>query len=136
MKALEERLEATEMALSATLIAIEDQTAEHHVDNLLLNAISTSQSRKTSKAERMVDWKRHPLQTHNQLLAWLRARSDEGVAAAVPQTDCRGSIPEPQPYASAPTRTVMERLEECDRPLVPNSLVNATSSRQWLQNYF
>lgn len=136
MKALEERLEATEIALSATLLTLQNQAAGCHIDDALINAISNSYTRKSSKAERLVDWKHLPLQTHHQLLAWLQAQSGEDVAAAVPQTDCRRSIPEPQTHAPASTRTVLERLGECNEPVVPNSSVSTPGSRQWLQNYF
>lgn len=136
MKALEERLEATETALSATLITLRNEAAECNIDNELLNATPNSPLRKRSKAVRLADWKRLPLQTHDQLLAWLEAQSGEDLTAAIPPADCRGSIPEPQAHASASTKTILERLEECNQPAVPNALVYAPGSRQWLQNYF
>ena len=52
MKALEERLEATEIALSATLLTLQNQAAGRHIDDALIHAISNSYTRKISKAER------------------------------------------------------------------------------------
>ncbi|XP_014560968.1 hypothetical protein COCVIDRAFT_87705 [Bipolaris victoriae FI3] len=137
IKALEERLAATETALSATLIATRNSAAEHNIDAHLNSAGSNSPLRQRSKAEKMEDWKHLPLQTRDQLMAWLQAQEDEGLAATTAsRTECNESTHELEIHAAAPPRAVLEQLETCNQPIVPNALDGSPDSRQWIENYF
>ncbi|EMD93363.1 hypothetical protein COCHEDRAFT_1170973 [Bipolaris maydis C5] len=137
IKALEERLAATETALSATLIAIRNSAAEHNIDAHLKGVDSNSSLRQRSKAEKMEDWKRLPLQTRDQLMVWLQAQENEGLAATTaPQTNYDEPTPELQIHPTALPRTVLEHLETCNQPTVPNRLDCSPDSRRWTENYF
>jgi hypothetical protein len=137
IKALEERLAATETALFASLMAIRSQAAEDLIANHLPSTMFDTPSRQRSKAERLADWRRLPLQTRDQLMVWLRAQEDENLAAAAaPQIDDSRSIPDNQVRTAVPSKTILELLATCSEPTVPNSLGCSPGSRQWTENYF
>ncbi|EOA91923.1 hypothetical protein ACJQWK_04261 [Exserohilum turcicum] len=134
MKALEGRLAATEAALSAALTALRNQTAQDSLDPYLSTAISNPPLSQRSKAEKLEEWKRLPLQTGDQLMAWLRVQNGEDMAS--PRTDGRRSISEPQTYAAVSPKTVMGLLETCEEPKVPNAWEYSAGFGRWTKNYF
>jgi len=154
--ALEKRLADTEAALSASLIALQTQNVTRLTDGHLSVAISQASQPQRSKAEKLEEWKRLPLQTDEQLAAWLQARHPDSAAQAASQSKSSESIltyqahdtlkaPEtrpdnnahPFPKAHGTTATSaspIEQLRDCSKPTMPN--VPRDSSTQWRENYF
>lgn len=74
MTSLETRLAETETALSATMVVLQDSNSISAVNSHLMGSSSASLGRARSKAEKQDEWKRLPLQTSEQLIAWLQTQ--------------------------------------------------------------
>jgi hypothetical protein len=125
----------------------------------LLDASSQGPTRPWSKAEKLEEWKRLPLQTTEQLVAWLQAQYRNSTSTEVllsthsepvPGNDEARSTQEAakgrpdrnaQPSRETPNNavtpaSVVERLKDCDMPIAPNIPQNVTDSARWRENYF
>lgn len=156
MTSLETRLRDTEAALYATLRALQDQgditLAPVHVD---ANVLETSKPQR-SKAERQHEWKREPLQTREDLVAWLGAKQQQHANAhnirpnAAPSRDLPMEVypsletpdfqedellADGQP-SPTPSSAVMEQLKKCTPPKIPNFSFSGTNPVAWLDSYF
>lgn len=170
MRALEERLAETETALAATLVTLKDQAARQSLDYHLSSALSHPPAPQRSKVEKLEEWKRLPLQTYEQLMAWLGAQDHVNATLPTSPTDGSRCLSEPQIYTasgamdsltlfgspslpfvqagaahrarsaigdrSTTTAMVMELLETCDQPKVPNASQHFPDYMQWRDNYF
>jgi hypothetical protein len=154
--ALEKRLADTEAALSATLIALQTQDTTRLTGSRLSGAISQASQPQRSKAEKLEDWKRLPLQTDEQLAAWLQARHPDSAAPEAPQSGpsepilgyqahrtLRTSERRPEGMAhphretlgiTSTSASAIEQLRDCDMPIIPN--VPRDPYVQWRENYF
>ncbi|KAG9187409.1 hypothetical protein G6011_05280 [Alternaria panax] len=154
--ALEKRLADTEAALSAALTTLQTQDTIRLTEGRLSVAISQASQPQRSKAERLEEWKRLPLQTDEQLAVWLQARYPDSGAQETSQS--RPSDPmfayqaqsvlkaiETRPNSNAhPFREThgstatsappIQQLRDCDMPSMPNA--PRESSIQWRDNYF
>ncbi|KAI4925354.1 hypothetical protein J4E85_007233 [Alternaria conjuncta] len=157
--ALEKRLADTEAALSATLTVVQNQ------DLILLNDVRLpdpslhAPKRQGSKAEKLEEWKRLPLQTTEQLTAWLQAQCRETAAPEVfpprhsnivPDNDgarktSRTAEGRPNsgahasrqiPGDTSPPVSVLQQLEDCEMPIAPNMQRAPTDPARWHENYF
>jgi hypothetical protein len=127
-------------------------------DIRLLDASSQGPTRPWSKAEKLEEWKRLPLQTTEQLMAWLQAqyrdststevllsthsepvpgndeaRSTREAAKGRPDRNAQPSREIPNPVTPA---SVVEQLKDCNLPIAPNIPQNVTDSARWRENYF
>lgn len=157
--ALERRLAETEAALSATLTVVQNQDVVRLNNVLLSDASSQAPKRQLSKAEKLEEWKRLPLQTTEQLTAWLQAQCRNNAAPEVPPSRQSESVPvydrarktsragEGRPnscaYASqqipgdtSPPVSVLQQLKDCDMPIAPNIQRASTDPSRWRENYF
>jgi len=157
--ALEKRLADTEAALSATLNVL------HHEDSIQLSDVRLSETssyapkRQGSKAEKLEEWKRLPLQTTEQLTAWLQAQCRDTAASEVlssryskPVPDhggarktCRAVEGRPNsgahasrqiPGDTSPPVSVLQQLKDCEMPIAPNMQRAPTDPARWQENYF
>jgi len=154
MSALEKRLADTEVALSVTLSALQNQAAMQLVDRHLIDATTKLSQPRESKAERLEEWKRLPLGNYEQLTAWHQTRERETVtsersyldyAKPVVNKDIQGSsgmntaaYQGCQTHVESPTSTMaaLEQLRFCDVPVVPNAYKTLSDSGRWRENYF
>jgi len=154
MSALEKRLADTEVALAATLNALQHQAAMQLVDRHLMDATAKPSQPRESKAEKLEEWKRLPLRNYEQLAAWHQARDRETVtserlhpehARPVFNLDIQGSFAMHtaasqgrQTHVESPTSTTaaLEQLRCCNAPMVPNARKSLSDSGRWRENYF
>jgi hypothetical protein len=152
--ALEKRLAETETALYANLIALQELNGKQLPDRDLAGA--TISTRHRSKAERLEEWKRLPLQTGKQLDAWLQAQQqfdtpftsialDSGhertkrIERSVPTPSVPGTgVRSIQNAHDESTLTVaaMQQLRLCSPPVIPNTSLEMLDSGRWQDNYF
>lgn len=160
---LEKRLQDTEAALYATLLALEDQ---RNVTSGDLSSLKTP--RELSKADRQDEWKHLPVLTVEQLTAWFQHKHQQAVPPEpeLPHIPFPGSailqaeglqIPEDiqmdgpasvtpglnntcSPTGSDSTlpvssKSVIEQLKGIDPPRAPNTSTSQASAAVW-HNYF
>jgi hypothetical protein len=93
-----------------------------------------------SKAEKQKEWKRLPLRTVEDLVAWSVEKQQQATIAhdaappEHPQNNQHRNV-EPS-VTSKPTVDVVEHLKSCRRPTIPNASYTPTTSTAWLENYF
>ena len=157
--ALEKRLADTEAALSATLTVVQNQDLIRLNDVRLSDPSSHAPKRQGSKAEKLEEWKRLPLQTTEQLTAWLQAQCRETAAPEVFPPRHSNSVPhnvgarkttrtaEGRPNSGAhasrqlpgntsPLVSVLQQLKDCEMPIAPNMQRAPTDPARWHENYF
>jgi hypothetical protein len=154
--ALEQRLADTEAALSATLLALRTRDPIPLTDGHLSGATLQDSQPQRSKAEKLEEWKRLPLQTTEQLAGWLEARHPDSAAPEASQSrpseptltyqahdtlrtmerqPDTNAHPFREPHGSTPRpASAVERLRNCNMPTIPN--VPQESSTHWRENYF
>jgi hypothetical protein len=149
--ALEKRLAETETALYASLIALQELNGKQLLD---CNLPSTSTpTRPRSKAEKLEDWKRLPLQNSEQLNAWLQAqqqfsvpstrvtsvsgpgRTKRRIERSVPPAGEQHVHSTPAD-ASVSIVAVMQQLKSCSPAVIVNSSQESLRSGRWQANYF
>jgi hypothetical protein len=147
--ALEMRLAETETALSTSLIALQEldglQLLGHD-----LRGRSTS-TRQRSKAEKVEEWRQLPLQTSEQLKAWLHAQHHIGGSSSrvisTPDPN-RPTLRIERSWTNPPVPSTVERgvhstpgsaiqqLRFCNPPVTPNVPQEIFGSVRWQDNYF
>jgi hypothetical protein len=154
--ALERRLADTEAALFTTLVALQTQDALRLTEGHLSGVTSQALQPQRSKAEKLEEWKRLPLQTQEQLAAWLQARRPDSTAPEMPQPGPSNPVPEYKAHSTlavserrldsnasrfhethantARSASAVEQLRDCEMPIIPN--VPRDFSIQWRENYF
>jgi hypothetical protein len=137
MTSLENRLQETEVALLAAVNALQDRGGVDAIDFCAVNEVSKVQH---SKAEKQKEWKRLPLRTGEDLVAWSVEKQQQATIAhdatppEYPRSDQhRNIVPS---VSSKPTADVVEHLKSCRRPTIPNASCTPTTSTAWLENYF
>jgi hypothetical protein len=128
-------------------------------DIRLLDASPQGPTRPWSKAEKLEEWKRLPLQTTEQLVAWLQAQYRDSASTEAHLSTHSEPVPgndearikreaakgrpdrNTQPSRETPNNavtpaSVVERLKDCDMPVAPNILQTSTDSVRWRENYF
>ena len=156
--ALEKRLADTEAALSATLTVVQNQDLILLNDARLSDPSSHAPKRQGSKAEKLEEWKRLPLQTTEQLTAWLQAQCREAAPEVIPsrhsnsvpdndgaRKTCRTAEGRPNngahasrqiPGDTSPPLSVLQQLKDCEMPIAPNMQRAPTDLARWHENYF
>jgi hypothetical protein len=160
MTSLETRLQDTENALYAALLALHAHSHDAPGPALLEPEILTSSALPRSKAERQNEWKHRPLRTSQDLLEWFDQQNPQfesststqrykAKARDVPTTQVHAEAPIPlstprlqeersQPAAARSQiipKVLMEQLRRCQPPVVPNTMV-ACHAATWCDNYF
>ena len=161
MTCLEQRLQETESALSATLFSLQDVNGFDSLERHIIDAGSPP-GHTRSKAEKQNEWKRLPLQTSEDLKIWFREKhlSDELIEARRPDSHNSNSDVQPQKmqgiggrYDDTPHITqrrahaqperilalespIIEHLKSCNPPIAPNTTGISFHSSQWHDNYF
>lgn len=164
---LEQRLQETETALSASLGSLQESKEFGLLERNMAKASSATQQAR-SKAEKQDEWKRLPLQNSRHLAAWLqekyhcdeisqseqsksqlprpdigpqnarkrrRLREETATASVIPKVDQRRGH-EQTDRTLASDRHSLERLRNCDPPMVPNISIISSYSTKWYDNYF
>jgi hypothetical protein len=163
INSLEKRLQETESALYAAMLAL-DEHENVKASNLgLLKA-----PRELSKTERQDDWKRLPLQTPEQLALWFQDKQEQAIPSEpelphipfpgaptlqpidpsgiedarmalplphTPSTDHARSPPCPESISSTLSKSVNEQLRGIDPPQAPNTSALPFKTTGW-HNYF
>lgn len=162
MISLENRLQDTEVALYTALRTLHDLSGTPsmrlHADDI---SIASSRAQR-SKADKQNDWKRQPLQTSEDLLAWYRDAHRHGANPQYASHDTASTMersletqlaaessltyPRPNPRGTSPsvhsqpshfdTGAALGKLRDCRAPTAPNASRSAASSTTWLANYF
>jgi hypothetical protein len=143
------RLAETETALSASLIALQELDGVQLL-GYDLKGRSTS-TRQRSKAEKVEEWKQLPLQTSEQLKAWLHAQHHVGGSSSrvisnpdpdrttlrIDHSLTTPSVPSTveRDVHSAPG-SAMQQLRFCNPPIIPNVPQEILGSVRWQDNYF
>jgi hypothetical protein len=160
---LEKRLQDTEAALYAALLALEDQRSIRSGD-----LSSLKMPRELSKVDRQDEWKHLPLQTSEQLSAWFQHKHQQAVppepelphipfpGAAISQPEGSQGPEDLQidvPVSATPglgttcspsgsdstlpvsSKSVTEQLKGIDPPRAPNTSTPQARSALW-HNYF
>lgn len=161
MTSLEDRLQETEKALYATLRALQAHSGGLSVPELLDGHIPTVPMPQRSKAEKQSEWKRQPLRTTDDFVAWtdeqhlrfgapsnakydaarLEKHVDERYHAETPATLSTIAfhdehLPARTHPLSTPSEAVIEQLRLCRPPTVPNDPMVTTYSGAWYDTYF
>jgi hypothetical protein len=137
MTSLENRLQETEAALLAAVNALQGRGGVDAIDFCAADEVSKVQR---SKAEKQKEWKRLPLRTVEDLVAWSVEKQQQATIAhdttppEHPRSDQnRNIVPS---VTSKPTADVVEHLKSCRRPTIPNASYTPPTSTAWLENYF
>jgi hypothetical protein len=161
MTSLETRLQATEAALYATLLALHDQGGMTSVPVHIQTGESSNAKPLRSKAEKQHEWKQLPLRTSEDLAAWFQEQQchairhdtqrdsapagntslEEHPVLETPTTHsasnlCRNQLSALDRPVSKPSDDVMERLKSCRPPKAPNAWFSVVESTAWMNNYF
>ncbi|KAH7396898.1 hypothetical protein DE146DRAFT_756586 [Phaeosphaeria sp. MPI-PUGE-AT-0046c] len=151
MASLENRLQETEIALHTALRAVNDQIGLATMSSHLEAARSFAPVFQHSKAEKQKSWRRQPLQTSEDVVAWFEERHIDAHNAASLQKHVMDQarhkahttstieydhLPARGPSPFAPPSDAMAKLSACKRPLAPNVPYSSASSTGWLDRYF
>jgi hypothetical protein len=150
MTSLENRLQETEAALLAAMNALRDRGGIGAIEVPVDGGEKTS----CSKAEKQQRWKRWPLRSGEDLVAWcvekeqqdVRARPEEprsyqhrdgetSITHAVSDAGALDSSAHDHHFYAS-LGDVVEQLRSCKRPTAPNVSNSPTVSTAWLNNYF
>lgn len=148
MSSLETRLQETENALQASLLALQSVDGIENINITIPMGPSTTTQRTLSKNEKQLEWKRMPLQSVEDLAAWLKQKHEEGKdhslrqqstveeASAFPPID----LGQPEVLSRRPSSPdfadILGKLESCTMPSVPNAFNVPSASVRWQEHYF
>lgn len=156
MNSLEKRLQETETALHSALIVLEEQDNLGSVSLKPQTFPSNRTAKVRSKAEKQEEWKQHPLQSAADLKVWLQDRQQYDMPTTTPlqlgeslvsqynSSESTAPFPPPDLGQAKPARqsqpdptfdNVLEKLKNCQAPIIPN-MTGGPSSSAWQENYF